>query len=61
LGHVSFAGMDYGLLGWTAAGSAGGALLGSWLMVEKLKGRQVKVIIGVVLLVIAANMVRGLL
>ena len=61
LGHLSLAGMDYGLLGCTAAGSAGGAALGSWLMVAKLKGRQVKVIIGVVLLVIAANMIRGLL
>jgi uncharacterized membrane protein YfcA len=60
LGHLSLAGMDYGLLGWTVAGSAGGAALGSWLMVDKLKGRQVKVIIGLVLLAIAANMVRGL-
>jgi hypothetical protein len=61
LGHLSLAGMDYGLLGWTAAGSALGAALGSWLMVDKLKGRQVKVIIGLVLLAIAANMVRGLI
>jgi hypothetical protein len=30
-------------------------------MVDKLKGRQVKVIIGLVLLGIAANMVRGLI
>jgi uncharacterized membrane protein YfcA len=61
LGHLSLAGMDHDLLGWTVAGSATGAALGSWLMVEKLKGRQVKVIIGLVLLGIAANMVRGLL
>jgi len=61
LGHLSLAGMDYGLLGWTAAGSALGAALGSWLMVAKLKDRQVKVIIGLVLLAIAANMVRGLI
>ena len=60
LGHMSLSGVDYGLLGWTVAGSAGGAALGSWLMVDKLKGRQVKLIIGVVLLGIAANMVRGL-
>jgi hypothetical protein len=60
LGHMSLAGMDYGLMGWTVAGSAGGAALGSWLMVDKLKGRQVKVIIGLVLFAIAANMVRGL-
>ena len=61
LGHASLAGMDYGLMGWTVAGSAGGAALCSWLMVDKLKGRQVKVIIGLVLFVIAANMVRGLI
>lgn len=61
LGHISLAGMDYGLLGWTVAGSAGGAVLGSWLMVAKLKGRQVKILIGIVLLLIAANMLRGLL
>jgi len=61
LGHISLAGMDYGLLGWTVAGSAGGAALGSWLMVAKLKSRQVKILIGIVLLLIAANMVRGLL
>jgi len=60
LGHLSLSGMDYSLLGWTVAGSAGGAALGSWLLVEKLKGRQVKLIIGLVLLAIAANMVRGL-
>jgi uncharacterized membrane protein YfcA len=60
-GHLSLAGMDYGLLGWTVGGSAGGAALGSWLMVDKLKGRQVKIIIGLVLLGIAANMVRGLI
>jgi hypothetical protein len=61
LGHISLAGVSYALLGWTAAGSAAGALLGSWLMTDKLKGRQVKVLIGVVLLGIAAKMVWDLL
>ncbi len=60
LGHVSLAGMNYALLGWTAAGSAAGAVLGSWLMTDKLKGRQVKMVIGVVLLTIAAKMAWGL-
>jgi len=60
LGHMSLAGMNYSLLGWTAAGSAAGAVLGSWLMTDKLKGRQVKILIGVVLLAIAAKMVWGL-
>lgn len=57
LGHMALAGMNGALLGWTAAGSAAGALLGSWLMTDKLKGRQVKTLIGVVLLGIAAKMV----
>ncbi|NMB76496.1 MAG: sulfite exporter TauE/SafE family protein [Myxococcales bacterium] len=61
LGHMSLAGMNYALLGWTTAGSAAGALLGSWLMTDKLKGRQVKLLIGVVLLGIAAKMAWGLL
>jgi uncharacterized membrane protein YfcA len=61
LGHISVAGMSYSLLGWTTAGSAAGAVLGSWLMTDKLKGRQVKILIGLVLLAIAAKMVWGLL
>ncbi len=60
LGHLSLAGMSYPLLGWTAGGSAAGAVLGSWLMTDKLKGRQVKLLIGVVLLGIATKMAWGL-
>jgi hypothetical protein len=56
LGHWTLAGIDPALLAWTTAGSAGGALVGSWLMVDKLKGRQVKVLIGLVLLAIAGKM-----
>jgi uncharacterized membrane protein YfcA len=59
-GHVSFAGMDYKLLVWTAAGAAAGAMLGSWLMTDKLKGRQVKMLIGGVLIAIALKMAWGL-
>jgi len=61
LGHATLGGMDWNLLGFTAVGSAGGALLGSWLMTEKLKSRQVKLIIGVILLLIAAKMIWNLL
>lgn len=61
LAHVAMAGTDYTLLGWTAAGSVTGAALGAWLMSEKLKSRQVKILIGIVLLAIAAKMVWGLL
>lgn len=56
LGHVSLAGMDAALLGFTVAGSACGAAAGAWLMTEKLKARQVKITIGIVLLAIAAKM-----
>ena len=60
LGHASMAGMNYPLLIWTALGSAGGAALGSWLMSDRLKGPQVKILIGIVLLAIAAKMAWGL-
>lgn len=60
LAHVSLAGMSYPLVGCTATGSAAGALLGSWLMTDKLKSRQVKAVIGIVLLGIAAKMVWNL-
>jgi hypothetical protein len=56
LGHASMAGMNSSLLIWTVAGSALGAILGSWLMTDKLKGRHVKLLIGFVLIGIAANM-----
>jgi uncharacterized protein len=61
LGHATLGGMQASLLGFTAAGSALGAILGAWLMTEKLKGGQVKLIIGIVLLGIAAKMAWGLL
>jgi len=61
LGHVTMAGMSYSLIGWTALGSALGAALGAWLMSDRLKSRQVKVIIGIVLLGISAKMIWGLL
>ncbi len=61
LGHASLVGMSYRLLGFTAVGSAVGAVVGAWLMTEKLKRRHVKLIIGVVLLGIAAKLVWGLL
>lgn len=60
LGQASLAGMNYPLLGWTAVGSVSGAVLGSWLMTDKLKGRQVKVLIGLVLIAIAVKMAWGL-
>ncbi|GAB4336955.1 MAG: sulfite exporter TauE/SafE family protein [Desulfobulbaceae bacterium] len=61
LGHATVGSIDPGLLGFTAAGSALGAVAGSWLMTEKLKQKQVKMIIGIVLLGIAAKMIWNLL
>jgi uncharacterized membrane protein YfcA len=61
LGHATIGSMSYGLLGFTAVGSALGAMVGAWLMTDKLKREHVKLIIGVVLLGIAAKMVCGLL
>ncbi len=61
LGHATVGHLDIKLLSFTAIGSAGGALIGAWLMTEKLKRRQVKFIIGIVLLGIAVKMLWGLL
>lgn len=60
-GHASLIGLDFPLLGTTTLGAAGGAILGSWLMTDRLKGHQVKRIIGVVLIAIAAKLAWGLL
>ncbi|MBR9991024.1 MAG: sulfite exporter TauE/SafE family protein [Gemmatimonadetes bacterium] len=60
LAHMSLAGVNWPLLGWTALGSIGGAALGARLMSDRLKGRQVKVIIGIVLLAVAVKMAWGL-
>jgi uncharacterized membrane protein YfcA len=60
LGHATLGSMSYGLLGFTAVGSALGAMVGAWLMTDKLKRQHVKLIIGLVLLGIAARMVWGL-
>jgi uncharacterized membrane protein YfcA len=38
-----------------------GAALGAWLMSAKLQSRQVKILIGIVLLAIAARMIWSLL
>ncbi len=60
LGHASLGNISLPLLGFTAAGSALGAVAGAWLMTDKLNRKQVKLVIGVVLLGIAAKMVYNL-
>ena len=61
LGHATVGNISGTLLSFTAVGSALGALVGAWLMTEKLKPRQVKLTIGVVLLGIAAKMIWNLI
>lgn len=60
-GHASLGHMNINLLWVTAMGSIAGAVLGAWLMGEKMKSRQVKVVIGVILYLIAAKMIWNLL
>lgn len=55
-GRASVGNLDGVLLVYTVAGSVGGAILGSWLMSKKLQNKQVKVIIGILLYVIAGKM-----
>ena len=60
LSHATPGTIDHGLVVWTGTASAVGALIGAWLMTDKLKRKQVKVFIGVVLLGIAGKMLWGL-
>lgn len=61
MGHASFSHINWTLLGITTVGSAVGALAGSWLMTEKLRRGQVKLVIGLVLFGIAAKMIFDLI
>ncbi len=61
LGHASLGHMSWSLLGLTALGSALGAIVGAWLMTSRLNRRQVKLLIGVVLYMVAGKMVWKLL
>lgn len=61
LGHVLLGNVNLPLLGISAFASVGGGLLGAWLLSFKLKGSQVKNVIGLVLYIIAIKMIWGLL
>jgi len=56
LGHVTFGKMNMTFLGVMVLMAAGGSLVGSQLMKEKLSSGQLKKIIGVVLWLVAAKM-----
>lgn len=61
LGHASLGHMDWGLLILTAVGSALGAVAGAWLMTSRLNRKQVKLLIGLVLYLVAGQMIWKLL
>jgi uncharacterized protein len=61
LGHASLGGQNYVFLVVMALTASAGALLGSYLMRFKLNNSQLKRVIGVILYLVAANIVRGLL
>lgn len=56
LGHASLGGLDPLFLALTAGAAAGGSLLGSQLMKDRLSSAQLKRLIGVVLWLIAVKM-----
>ena len=60
LGHISLGGMDYTFLAVMALAAIGGALLGAYLMRNKLSSAQLKRTIGLVLYVVAVKIVWGL-
>jgi uncharacterized protein len=59
LGHARMGNVNVTLLLFSAIGSVAGAIIGSWLMTEKLKGPQVRMVIGMVLYAIAVKMAWG--
>ncbi len=59
-GHAAIGNINMMLLAFSAVGSVGGALLGSWLLHRKLEAKQVKKVIGLVLYAIAAKMLWAL-
>ena len=61
LAHATVAQIGTSLLVSTAAASAAGAALGAWLASEKLRAEQLKRIIAIVLIAVAAKTAWGLL
>ena len=61
LGHASLGGQNYVFLVVMAITAIAGALLGSYLMRYRLNSTQLKRVIGVILYVVALNIVRGLI
>jgi uncharacterized membrane protein YfcA len=60
-GHATTGHVNVTLLFFSAIGSIAGALIGSWLMTEKLQSGHVKMVIGIVLYGIAIKMAWGVI
>lgn len=60
MGHATVGNVNWKLLTFSAVGSVCGALVGSWLMHQKLNAQTVKKVIGIVLYAIAIKMAWGL-
>ncbi|MBU8912421.1 MAG: hypothetical protein KOO61_00240, partial [Spirochaetales bacterium] len=58
--HLGIGSLDGVLIAVTAIASIAGALVGSWLMTDKLKPGIIKKILGVVLVAVAIKMIVGL-
>lgn len=56
LGRASLGQLNAPLLVFTVVGSIAGAIIGSWLLSKKLKNRQIKIAIGIILYFIALKM-----
>ncbi|MDA8424856.1 MAG: sulfite exporter TauE/SafE family protein [Treponema sp.] len=56
LGHMTVAKLDPVFLTVAGVAAAGGSLLGAWMMKKKISSRQLKVVIGIILYVVAIKM-----
>ena len=61
LSHAALGHVNIKLLSFSVLASIAGGLLGAWLLAFKLKGPQVKRIIGIVLYLVAAKMILNLI
>ena len=61
VGHLGIGSLDGVLIAVTAVASIVGALVGSWLMTDKLKPGIIKKILGVVLIAVAIKMIVSLI
>ncbi len=61
LSHVGIGTLDWLLIGITAGAAIAGAIVGSWLMTDKLNPKAIKKVLGFVLIAFAIKMIIGLI